>query len=394
MVRHGRRPLGACAVALVVVLAASIAGCEIKGTTAPALEPRVVVHAVLNPTSGVQIVSVERTLRSVVRTSSETPPYDPVNDALVVIYGPRGDSVVARRATGTGVSPGIYRVSSITVMDGSGDDAQPNVLRIRPGERYRLRVETSIGVAVGETTIPVAGPMDGSRIAFNLDHDTLRVDTTNVRNAAGFYLRHEWRRGVDERYVTSLDGALLRPPSTPADSDWTFSFAGGTIYPGLAQRFTLVAVDSNYFRYYVAGFDPFGDDTRGNTLTGGVGLFGSVAPLISKILDLTADIDTPIEGAWATDSPSPTMPTALVLYSSPSFPREGPGNRISLSGTGQVSGKAVEAYGTNEGDGTVLLFLAPIDETTPGTAATGSMSGDDLVLTDNRTGERVTYRRR
>ena len=380
--------------ALAAVLAALIAACEIKGTTAPELEPRVVVHAVLNPTSGVQIVTVERTLRSVVRTSSETPPYDPVNDALVIIYGPRGDSVIARRATGTGVSEGVYRVSSITVTDGSAGDAQPNVLRIRPGERYRLRVETRIGVAAGETTIPVVGPIDESRLTFNLDHDTLRVDTTAVRNTAGYYLRHEWRRGVDERYVTILDGALLRPPSTAADSDWSFAFAGGTIYPGLTQRFTLVAVDSNYFRYYVAGFDPFGDDTRGNTLTGGVGLFGSVAPVVSKILDFTADVDTPMEGSWATDGPSPTLPTAMVLYSSPYFPRGGNGQRISLSGTGQILGKTVEAYGADNGNGTAVLFFYPIDQSSPGTSATGSMSGEDLVLTDNSTGERITYRRR
>jgi len=139
MVMPTRRPPAARVMVLVTVLAASIVACEIKGTTAPALEPRVVVHAVLNPTSGVQIVTVERTLRSVVRTSGDTPPYDPIDDAVVVIYGPRGDSVVARRATGTGASDGVYRVSSITITDGSAGDAQPNVLRVRPGERYRLR---------------------------------------------------------------------------------------------------------------------------------------------------------------------------------------------------------------------------------------------------------------
>ncbi len=393
MVRPTRRPRTARAMALAAALTASIAGCEIKGTTAPELEPRVVVHAVLNPTSGVQIITVERTLRSLVRTSSETPQYDPINDALVIIYGPRGDSVVARRATGTGASPGVYRVSSITITDGSAGDAQPNVLRVRPGERYRLRVETTIGVATGETTIPVGGPVDGSRVTFNLDRDTLRVDTTTVRNAAGYYLRHESTRGAHERYVTTLDDALLRPPSSADDTDWSFSFAGETIYPGLAQRFTLVAVDSNYFRYYVAGFDPFGDDTRGNTLTGGVGLFGSVAPLVSKILDLTANADTPIEGSWAADRTSATLPTAMVLYSSPYFPRDESSRRISLSGTGQVSGKTVEAYGTNEGTAATLLFF-PIDQSSPPNAATGSMSGEDLVLTDNRTGERMTYRRR
>ena len=394
MVRHTRRSLAARVLALVAGLTAAVAGCEIKGTAAPQLEPRVVVHAVLNPTSGVQIITVERTLRSVVRLSSETPPpYDPIDDALVVIYGSRGDSVVARPATGTGVSAGVYRVSSITITDGSAGDAQPNVLRLRPGERYRLRVETTIGVATGETTIPVGGREDGSRVTFNLDRDTLRVDTTTVRNAAGYYLRHESTRGAHERYVTTLDDALLRPPSSAADSDWSFSFASERIYPGLAQRFTLVAVDSNYFRYYVAGFDPFGDDTRGNTLTGGVGLFGSVAPLVSKILDLTANPDTPIEGSWATDRTSATLPTAIVLYSSPYFPREGQGQRYSVSGTGQVSGKTVEAYGTNEGTGAALLFF-PIDQSSPATAATGSISGADLVLTDTRTGERMTYQRR
>jgi len=393
MVRHTRRPIAARAIPLAALLTASVAGCEIKGATAPELEPRVVVHGVLNPTSGVQIITVERTLRSVVRTSGETPQYDPINDALVIIFGPRGDSVIARRATGTGVSGGVYRVSSITITDGSPGDAQPNVLRVRPGERYRLHVETTIGVAVGETTIPVAGPMDGSRVTFNLDRDTLRVDTTAVRNAAGFYLRHESTRGLHERYVTSLKDALLRPPSSAADSGWSFSFAGETIYPGLAQRFTLVAVDSNYFRYYVAGFDPFGDDTRGNTLTGGVGLFGSVAPLVSKILDLTANADTPIEGSWAADRTSATLPTAMVLYSSPYFPRDETSRRISLSGTGQVSGKTVEAYGTNEGTSATLL-LFPIDQSSPATSVTGSVSGANLVLTDNRTGERVTYQRR
>jgi len=166
------------------------------------------------------------------------------------------------------------------------------------------------------------------------------------------------------------------------------------VYPGLAQRFTVIAVDSNYFRYYVAGFDPFGDDTRGNTLTGdGVGLFGSVAPLMSKVLDLTANADTPIEGSWGTDRTSPTLPTTLTLYSSPFFPKEQFGRRVSLSGTGQINGATVEAYGASEGVGATLQFF-PVAQSGQTSAATGSMSGADLVLPDARTGERVTYRRR
>ena len=93
------------AATLAAATALCAAGCEIKGTTAPAIDPRVVVHAVLNPTSSVQTIIVERTLRSIVRTTpDETPPYEPVSNARVVIYGPRQDSVVAPRATGTGVN--------------------------------------------------------------------------------------------------------------------------------------------------------------------------------------------------------------------------------------------------------------------------------------------------
>jgi hypothetical protein len=366
-------------------------GCELASTTAPAIEPRVVVHAVLNPAGTVQTVLVERTLRSVARTSGETTPYEPIGDARVILYGPRQDSVIATRATGTGVSSGVYRAPSITVTDGSAGNAGPNVLRVRPGERYRLRVETSIGVVTGETIIPVGGPVDAVRRTFNVDRDTLRLNTGNVQSAAGYYLRHETTSSVHEQYVAALDDALVLPLAE--NPDWSFSFAHESIYPGITQRFSVVAVDTNYFRYYVAGYDPFGDDTRGNTLTGGVGLFGAVATLMFKTMDLTADIDTPIEGRWAADRPSATLPATMTLYSSPYFPSARPGGRVSLTGTGQVNGVSVEAYGYTENVGATLQFF-PLAQTGQPAAATGSMTGGDLVLTDTRTGQRVTYQKR
>jgi len=377
---------------LVLAAILALAACEMAETTAPVIEPRVVVHAVLNPASGVQTIIVERTLRSVARAPGETIPYEPINDARVVIFGPRQDSVVATRATGTGSTTGTYRVVSVTITDGSAGTAGPNVLRVRPGERYGLRVETSIGVATGETIIPVSGSVDAARRTFNLDRDTLRLNTATVRNAAGFYLRHETSSSVEERYVAALEDALLLPLA--AEPKWSFSFAHEAIFPGITQRFTVVAVDSNYFKYYVAGFDPFGDDTRGNSLTGGVGLFGSVATLMFKTMDLTADIDSPVEGRWtAVDRVSATLPTTMSLYSSPYFPAEQSGQRVSLTGTGMVGGATVEAYGSNEGVGTTLQFI-PIGQAGQRSAATGAMEGLELVLTDTRTGERVTYSKR
>jgi hypothetical protein len=70
------------------------AGCELQGTTAPEIDARVVVHAAQSYQQRADIIA-ERTLRSVVRTTpNEPPPYEPIGNARVVIYGPREDSVV------------------------------------------------------------------------------------------------------------------------------------------------------------------------------------------------------------------------------------------------------------------------------------------------------------
>jgi hypothetical protein len=374
--------------------AASATACEVAGTVAPEVERRVVVHAVLNPTSALQSVIVEETLRSIGPNPGGPVQYEPISNARVVIYGSREDSVVMSGESSTTL-PGVYRVQSVTITNGSPGTAPPNVLRLRPGERYRLRVETPLGVVTGQTIIPVSGgPVDGSRRIFNLDHDTLRLDVSRVQNAAGFLLRHESRSNALERFVTTLDATLVHPlASAAADDDWPFSFAHDLVMPGLAQNFIVVAVDSNYFRYHEAGFDPFGDETRGNTLTGGVGLFGSVATVMAKTLDLTADIDTPIEGAWTADRASLTLPFNMTLYASPGFPGDQPQDfRVSLSGSGRLSGgRRLEITAS----GTTGIRLFNIVDANDGfsTLANGQLTGANLVLTDPESGERVTYRR-
>jgi hypothetical protein len=186
---------------------------------------------------------------------------------------------------------------------------------------------------------------------------------------------------------------LARAAGDPEDEKWAFSFARQSLYPGVPQNVAVVAVDSNYFRYYVAGFDPFGDDTRGNTLTGGVGLFGAVATVMSKTLDLIADIDTPIEGTWTSDRNSLTLPLTMTLYSSPFFPDQPFTTGVAVSGTGRTfAGRTLQAFGGISGNGVGLDF---VDVGSGQSAfANGPLSADALVLTDSRTGERVTYRKR
>lgn len=385
------RPPSRRALSLAVLVAATL-GCEVNGTTGPRLESRAVVHAVLNPTSAQQVVIVERTLRSEV-VGSGTPSREPIGNARVVLYGPRQDSVIGVRAPGA--TDGVYRVPSVTISDGSAGSAGPNVLRLRPGERYRLRVETPLGVVLGETMIPVGGGVDGARRTLNVDRDTLKLNTT-VARAAGYLLRHETSTSAREHYTTSLDAPLIFPLAQSGGDDrpWAFAFAREAIRPGLAQTFVVVALDSNYFRYYVSGFDPFGDDTRGNTLTGGVGLFGSVAPLMSKTLDLIADVDTPIEGTWTADRNSATMPLTITLYTSPFFPGETLAGRMFLSGRGRTSfGRLLEATGATNG-AAVSLELIDVTGGSGTVLATGLFDVDALVLSDGPGGERVTYRKR
>ncbi len=386
------RVVAACA----AVVCAS--ACELESTTAPGVEPRAVVHAVINPAGTQQIVIVERTLRSTVTSAGQSSGREPITNARVVIYGSRADSAIAVQSAGA--NDGVYRVTSVTITNGTPGTAPPNVLRVRPGERYTLRVETPLGVVAGRTTVPVAGPVDGVRRTFNVDRDTLRADVSAVRNAAGYLLRHEGSGTAREQLTTSLEGALILPlaraAGDPDDEEWAFSFARRSVYPGVPQNFAVVAVDSNYFHYYVAGFDPFGDDTRGNTLTGGVGLFGAVATIMSKTLDLTADVDTPIEGFWTGDRNSSTLPLTMTLYSSPFFPGPTFAGDVPVSGSGRSStGRIVQAFGSINGNAVGLDFL---DTSGSGqsttTNARGLLSADALVLTDSRTGDRVTYRQR
>lgn len=395
MVRASRSMLRLAALGSAILGSAIAAGCEIASTTAPDVEPRAVVHAVLNPASTLQRVIVERTLRSASFTGT-TPERQPITNAQVIIYGPRQDSAIGAQVSG--VNDGVYRLTSVTITNGSAGTAPPNVLRIRPGERYRLRVVTPVGVVTGETIVPVVAAVDEARRTFNVDRDTLRLDVSGVRNAAGYQLRHEGSGSARERFTTSLDATLIFPlartPDAPDDQKWAFSFARGFMFPGVPQSFAVVAVDSNYFNYYVAGFDPFGDDTRGNSLTGGVGLFGAVAPVMSKTLDLVADVDTPVEGSWTADRNSAAMPLTMALYSSPFFPGTGFDGEAFVSGTGRTfAGRPLQAFARMTGNAISVNFFDPT-LTELAASTTGSVSSDALVLTDGRTGERVIYRKR
>jgi hypothetical protein len=377
-------------------LAGGIAACELNDVTAPDFEARAVVHAMLDPGASSQLVLVERTAVTAAETSVPGDPHvNPISGARVIIYGPSGDSVIALEDRQTrGGEAGAYRFATrSTLLPPSQQN--PAALRLVAGGRYRLRVETPLGTVTGETRMPVFnGPADVRGGRFNLDADTLRLAAVpNDPATAGYRVELGPPFGfVRGRYVRDLVQPLVFPADIGNDA-WAFAFARGDILPGATESFTVVALDSNAYKYEVAGFDPFGDDTRGNTLRGGVGVFGAMVVLADRTLDLTADRDNPIEGDWQANRLSQRLPVTLRLYESPRFPGFRFGTDLELSGLGQWSTVSRPTSVVAQVAGGFVRVDVAGSATAPVGPINGRFSGGVLTLIDPVSSQETTYRR-
>ena len=389
--------------ALAVVATASGSGCSSERTGAPALVTRVVVHAVLDPLNVEQLVFVEQTRGDSAATRASFVARDPiasvgglpVSGAHVVIVGPEGDSVVAvedRTVRSDGSGAGVYRLRSVTRGVGDGD-TPPGTLRLSPGATYHLVVKAPMTTVRGTTRMPgfVLVPDRVSR-RFNLDADTLRLPRPVADVAAAAYLVRHAHPGFSSssRVTRSIRDRLL-VPAPLLDDAFEFGVERADIWPGTTQSFSVAAVDANFLRYSVVGADPFGDDVQGNTLEGGVGLFGSVATLTDVALHLEADRDHAIEGDWIALGGSAGLPTALRLFESPHYPRPA-GAGMALTGTGRLStGGPLVAQATLAGDA-LTLSLAPTRTATNTRRFNGTFDGETLTLQAVGSQLRMRYR--
>jgi hypothetical protein len=391
-----------------IVLAACSMACETGTTTAPAFTPRAVVHAVLDVNVIEQRVIVEQTRQSRAVDSTNlasTNPIiasggTPISGAIVSVTGPTGSTSFPPHEIFATEDPGfsgagVYRMRTVTATSLTGA-APANTLVLVPGARYDLKVVTQLGTVRGHTRVPnFASPPNRVTGAFNLDRDTLWMPrVANDGSVAGYLLRHVARTGSGERYVPAVTGPLLLFPVAPNDDRaWAFSFDRPDIRPGTTQTFVVAAVDSNVFKYNVAGFDPFGDDTQGNTLQGGVGLFGAVALMLSRSLDLVADSDQPIEQNWISQTRPVSLPSQIRVYESPRFPG------VSTDGTQIFAGTARTAFGQSllvngVAHGSEVELALGTSNGGFVLAANGTIDPASRVLTlqDQRTGERIVYR--
>jgi len=246
-------------VAAVALSAVVAAACE------PPLEPiatqasQVLVHAVLDLGTPDQVVLLERTVGIA-----------GIDGALVTISTLAGGTVQA--AEGSPSVPTIYRFRMSEVPGG-----------LNPGDTYTLRVVTRNGDTVtGVTKVPntiTALPPSVIR-SFNRQTDTLRLDWPRVNGAASYQVS-VYSEVDRERFVYSVfaDTTIMIPGTAR-------TLENDPVFPrGVRIRVVVAAVEENYYTYFHASVDPFAGAPP-SRLTGALGVFGAVVPVINRLYDV------------------------------------------------------------------------------------------------------------
>jgi hypothetical protein len=362
---------------LAVLALLPAAACELQTATVPRAEPVLLVHGVLDPALGEQVVLVERGLagqrpavtvdydsRDPIRTSGG----DPVNGAAVVITDSAAFRLVLSERMFNGRPTGVY-AGNIT------SPAQPLV----SGRVYYLSVRTAEDeVVTGRTRMPEIAAAPVTTISgFNRDTDTLRLGWVSRRWTRAYWVR-----------VSTPQGPLTIPGTTNSVAiagtirNIAEDFGARAFLPGLVQRVTVAAVDSNLYDYERTGNDPFTGGGLINRLQGGIGVFGAVTDVLRRNVDVTATRRDPFEGVYTRTAGTSTLRELHLWIESVSdgVPR--------LSGyiiLGSTTRYAV--LGDRRGDAVSLRVL---DESAPIRTITAQVQGNTLVATGTLAGVVLT----
>jgi hypothetical protein len=246
----------------------------------------------------------------------------PVSGARVTVIAADGsaataiESRVVRAGTATPAGTGVYQFLNVAVEPTGGATRPPgfgptNEVRVVRGQRYRLRVELPDGrVTTGETRVPgdPTTPDPGHvALTFNRDVDTLRLRWPAVPGARTYALRIESPYGAFFLFVDST--------SVDLSGELRNLFADRlprVFLAGFTQNVYVAAVDTNYFDYYRSSNNPFTGSGIINRLTGGVGLFGSYVPVLSRALFVRSGDHDAVDGRYI--APSPAGPETLRLW--------------------------------------------------------------------------------
>lgn len=247
-------------VRVVVAIALSVAlpmACINLEDPAAGNPPRLVVQGVMDLRAPQQTILVFRA-----RTGSDAwnsaDDDEPVNQAEVTITTPQG--VTVRSGFG---NPGQYVFLTLDTAS----------IQLTPGGSYVLHVRTTEGEEVtGTTTIPFA-PVNLVPLTQSFDRtsDTLRLSWPPVPGARSYEV---FVRSRLSTYRVYADTSIVLAGTT-------LTTGGDPVFPsGTRVRVIVSAVDQNYYDYYSTQSDPFAGPAPGH-LAGAVGVFGSIAPIVS-----------------------------------------------------------------------------------------------------------------
>lgn len=356
---------------------ALLGGCEIGSTTIPLSEPQVVVHAILNPSLSVQTFLLEESLTG---KRSQTTVFDPnnpitltggipISGAVIQLTGPEGLRTAAEIRS-NGRPTGIYQV------DGT----------VQPGARYTVSIAAIGHTVTGSTQVPRAtlAPAPQFVVPFNRDHESLEFPIQNVELARAYWVRVEAAFSAFELFTTDSEVSISGDTRNFFTDDLLRLF-----FPGFQQMVTVAAIDTNVYDYYRSGNDPFSGVGLISHLTGGIGLFGSMAVVERRILDVAQDpTGDPIEDVFTLrgGAPDDVLPQRLQFYLESKAATSTAEDRLSGAyvrnpGLAQESGSFV---GTRKGQVIDISIFAPKSTTDVFYHVVGTFAGDTLRMPFNK----------
>lgn len=363
--------------AMLGLLVAALAGCELGKTTIPLADPELVVHAILNPTFQTQTILLEESLTGKATTDTAFDPNNPVvtgggvpiTGAVVEITAPNGTVYTfAERKIG-GASTGIYA----------------GQMQVDPGSRYDLRITALGKTLTGSTLVPISHPPVGTPLVpFNRDHQAVNLPITDVSLARAYWVRIEAPVAAFSVFTTDREVAISGEVRNVYTDDLLRVF-----FPGFQQAMTVAAVDTNLFDYYRSGNDPFSGTGLITHLQGGLGLFGSIAIVERRVLAVTKDSTESIEGTYTARPAMGGVPHTLTLYVESKGSTDQAGDRI--SGEYQIGPKIALTRGPMlgtriHGDSLDLALYAPGSTNTTNGGLAAHIRGDTLFAFVNQAG--------
>jgi hypothetical protein len=258
-------------------------------------------------------------------------------------------------------------------------------MQVDPGSRYDLKITALGKTLTGTTLVPKAHPPIGApTLTFNRDRQSVNLPINDVSLARAYWVRIEAPVAAFTVFTTDRDVAISGEVRNIYTDDLLRVF-----FPGFQQTMTVAAVDTNLFDYYRSGNDPFSGTGLITHLQGGLGLFGSIAIIDRRVLNVTKDSTESIEGTYTARPAAVGLPHTITLYVESLGATAEAGDRI----TGEYQSGALFAVTRGpmlgkriSGDSLDLALYAPgsTNTTTGGLSAT--VRGDTIFALVSQTG--------